>query len=853
MKTKLLSLFLILCFSMFGKPVNENRAKIVGLNFLQNKTNSNILKSATELQLTYKVNGTFENISEVRVLFYVFNVNSVGYVIVSGDDTVLPILGYSDQGNFVSTEMPSNIKKWLENYKKEITFVIENNIEANEEINNAWKTDLKSKSNNSNFTTTSVTPLIQTQWNQAPYYNALCPSSSVTGCVATAMAQIMKFWNYPTTGSGFHSYNHPQYGTLSANFGNTTYQWSSMPNAIYSPNNAIATLMFHCGVSVDMNYSPQSSGAAGATKVSPALNNYFGYQNTTISLRTNFTDVNWINLLKTELDQGRPMYYEGAGGGSGHAFVCDGYDNNNFFHYNWGWDGAYDGYFQVNALNPTGTGTGGGSGQYNSNQKIVKGIQPPTSAQNYNLALQNNVTPSSSIIGYGNAFTVSTNITNNGTNAFSGDYTIGVFDSSNNFVDYVETKLNYGNLPGGMTYTNNIVFSNSGLFSMLPGNYTLGFYYRTTGGNWKIVPNSGSFTNFTPITVVNTNPLKLNSSMVVSPSTTLIQGQSASVNLNILNSGTSTFTGQYKVCLYNLDGTFVQDFSSLNEVNGLQVGYTYSSPYLTFSTTSITANPGSYLIALQHKTTTGNWTLTGSTTNFINPIRVTVVEPSYLADIYENNNSVGQSYSLPMNLFISNVANISTAGSNCHIVTDNDYYKIILPSGYNYSIAPRLHDSYNSGNGNTYTLDALFSYSTDGTNWSSTIDDVISSNILVNNGGVIYFRTAPYFQGNIGTYLLSVAVTRTINLGLVENQLENNIKIYPNPAKDFLTIDCKDFNGELNELNLTNIQGQKVYSSNLINQSKTINLPVNNFSDGIYLLQVKTNNGNLTKKIIITK
>ena len=197
--------------------------------------------------------------------------------------------------------------------------------------------------------------------------------------------------------------------------------------------------------------------------------------------------------------------------------------------------------------------------------------------------------------------------------------------------------------------------------------------------------------------------------------------------------------------------------------------------------------------------------------------------------------------------------NVSTAGSNCHIVTDNDYYKIILPSGYNYSIAPRLHDSYNSGNGNTYTLDALFSYSTDGTNWSSTIDDVISSNILINNGGIIYFRTAPYFQGNIGTYLLSVAVTRTINLGLVENQLENNIKIYPNPAKDFLTIDCKEFTGELNELNLTNIQGQKVYSSNLFIQSKTINLPVNNFSDGIYLLQVKTNNGNLTKKIIITK
>ncbi|HIA49537.1 MAG TPA: threonine--tRNA ligase, partial [Acidobacteria bacterium] len=143
---------------------------------------------------------------------------------------------------------------------------------------------------------------------------------------------------------------------------------------------------------------------------------------------------------KTELNANRPMYYEGVGNSSGHAFICDGYDNNDLFHFNWGWGGAYDGYFLVNNLNPGGTGTGGGSGSFNSNQKIVKGIQPPQSAQTYNMNLYDNVTLSSTSINYGQAFDVSTNIHNNGSNNFSGDYCAAILDNNNSFIDYVEIK-----------------------------------------------------------------------------------------------------------------------------------------------------------------------------------------------------------------------------------------------------------------------------------------------------------------------------------------------------------------------------------------------------------------------------
>jgi len=790
--------------------------------------------------------------------------------ITSGDDTVIPILGYSDQGNFISENMPSNIKKWLENYKNEIIFIIGNDIKATEEINKEWSLQqANNKSNNTTLSVNAVNPLIQTHWDQSPYVNDLCPfdntysQRTVTGCPATAMAQIMKYWNYPSNGTGFHSYNHPTYGTLSANFANTTYQWSSMPNTVSSSNNAVATLMYHCGVAVEMNYGVAATGGsssyviiAAAPSVQQTCENafktYFGYNASTLQglKRSNYTDSNWINLLKNELDLGRPVQYAGFGSGGGHTWVCDGYDNNNYLHMNWGWGGNSDAYFQINALNPGALGTGGGSGGFNSNQQALIGIQPPSSSS-YNIALNNNVTPSLSTISYGNAFSVSTNISNNGTNSFTGDYTIGIFDSNNNFIDYVETKVN-NTLQGGYSYNNNLVFSNLGLFSMLPGTYKLYAYYRLTGGSWKAVQNYGSYTNFAQITVVNPNPISLNSVMTVSPGTTLTKGQGASVNLNIANNGSTTFTGQYNVGLFTLDGTFVQTIGAINENNGLPTGYTYPSPYLTFTTAAITANPGTYLIALQHKNTTGNWTLTGSTSTFINPTRVTVVQAPYQADIYEVNDVFNQSYSMPLS-FTSNTASVKTTGSNSHVGTDNDYYKIILPSGYNYTITPRLQDSYSSNNGNTYTLDALFTYSTDGVNWSNTFDDVISGNILINNGGTIYFRIAQYFQGSIGTYLLDVNITRTASLGIYENQFADSIKVYPNPAKDFVTINCNDFDGELNQINLINIQGQIIFTTNTSNQSKTINLPINNFSEGIYMLQLQTTKGILTKKLIITK
>jgi hypothetical protein len=864
MKYKLLLIGLLSIFGLntSAKQIDEKIAKQVGQNFLKTRTNSQTFKNANDFELVYKsTSNSVNSLASLQTItyFYVFNASLSGFVIVSGDDNVLPILGYSDQGLFDPNNLPQNVLKWFEGYKSEIRSIIEQNIQPTNQIVDEWQSLISGDNlNSSTKAKASVNPLMQTKWNQSPYYNALCPSNSVTGCVATAMAQIMKYWNYPATGSGFHSYNHNTYGTLSANFGSTSYQWGSMPNSVNSTNNAVATLMYQVGVSVDMDYSPQSSGAYVISASSPvthcseyALKTYFGYKNSLQGIqRVDYNQTQWLNLIKKELDASRPILYAGFGNGGGHCFVADGYDNSDYIHFNWGWGGSYDGYFQINALNPSGTGTGGGSGGYNSGHQAVIGIEPPTGSQTFDMALYDYITPSSSTIYYGQSFKISTNIANNGTNAFAGDYAAAIFDNSYNFVDYIQILTGYS-LQAGYAYSSDLDFSTTGLFSMLPGTYYVGIFYRPTGGNWKQVANNGSYSNLVQMKVINPNDIELNSSMVLTPGITLTQGQPASVNLNIVNEGNNTFIGQYLVGLYNLDGSFAQTIGTIDENNGLQKGYTYKSPYLTFSTSSITVNPGTYLLAAQHNPNNSGWQLTGSS-NFLNPIRITVIAPSLQPDQYETNNSIGESYNLPIT-FSGNNAIKNTTGSNCHITSDNDFYKIILPLGFNYKITPRIHDLYNSGNGNTYTLDGLFSYSTDGITWSDAYDDVMTGNIALNGGGTIYFRVAPYFAGETGTYLLSISLTRTSNLDVNHINLSDNVRLFPNPAKDVIMIDFKDFNGKVSEINMLDVRGQNLYTLNEVDQRNILPISLSNHANGVYFLQILTNKGILSKKIIISK
>ncbi len=369
-REKLFTLTMIMLFLSLGaiaNPVEIGKARQVATTFL----NNNGARSAGLTEVA--VSAGFSNV-------YVFTTEN-SFVLMAADDRVQPILGYSLTGRFNVEDMPANKRAWIQEYSDAIRYAIDNQLRASSEVTQQWR-DLAEGNPNVDRATTVVAPLIQTHWSQGSPYNMLCPGGSVTGCVATAMAQIMKYWNYPEHGIGSHTYTHSTYGELSADFQSTTYDWNNMINTYdYSSTNtqkmAVATLMYHCGVSVNMNYSPSSS-SAGSAIVAEALKTYFNYSTEmAYHARSEYSDNVWISMLKADLNLNRPIWYNGRGSGGGHAFVFDGYNSNNYFHVNWGWGGYCDEYYVISNLNPGPGGIGSGdNGIYNEDQGAVLGIRP---------------------------------------------------------------------------------------------------------------------------------------------------------------------------------------------------------------------------------------------------------------------------------------------------------------------------------------------------------------------------------------------------------------------------------------------------------------------------------------------
>ena len=319
----------------------------------------------------------YKNSNPIYYIFKFFNNN--GFIIISADDCVHPILGYSFDGDFdfSGNDFPPALVDLLDNYKQQILFVKNNNLLPDNEIKAEW-THLKNGYSSSFKNTKSVSPLLSTNWDQDCYYNADCPADAnapgyicghvYAGCVATAMAMVMKYHEYPATGIGSHSYSTAPYGYQNANFGNTTYNWANMPNNVNSSNASVAQLIYHCAVSVEMDFGINGSGA-WMVDARNSLVDYFIYSNSAVfQIKSQYTNTNWINLLKDQLDNAKPMLYRGDGSSGGHAFVCDGYNGSNF-HFNWGWSGYYNGYFNVSNLNP-------GTSSLTQNQGAIINITP---------------------------------------------------------------------------------------------------------------------------------------------------------------------------------------------------------------------------------------------------------------------------------------------------------------------------------------------------------------------------------------------------------------------------------------------------------------------------------------------
>lgn len=353
-----IAVFALTVGKIFAGPVDAQRAQQLGQRFLNAQLNL-VHTSATRNAVDY----------------YAFNVNgNNGFVIVAGDDRVKPILAYSKTGSFDPNNVSDGFEFTLNTFCREIQYIRDNNLEATDDITAEWESVAATgfiKQGRSNRAV--VGPICETIWNQNWPYNSQCPEDEegsggrvYAGCVATAMGQVMKFYNWPPVGTGSYTYYPEGYEQQTANFGETEYHFELMPNALDSLSTEedyfyIAQFLHHCGISVDMQYSGSGSGAY-SDDVPNALRSYFRFDCDDHITNDNwwgwggYTNEEWAQMLKDGgLDENIPLYYSGQDDSwqGGHAFVCDGYDENDYFHFNWGWSGKDDAWCPIGAVNTT--------------------------------------------------------------------------------------------------------------------------------------------------------------------------------------------------------------------------------------------------------------------------------------------------------------------------------------------------------------------------------------------------------------------------------------------------------------------------------------------------------------------
>jgi len=320
-----------------------------------------------------------------KAAFYVVSMNDA-FVIVSADDVAHPILGYSFMTSWPKdiTLLPAPVKGYFEELAVQIESA--SDLTADNETVEEWHHPQRAyeKASAADLPS-SVEPLLSTQWDQGQYYNTFCPSDEQspfdgrvpTGCLATAMAQLIKYWQYPANGRGQHRYT-GRYGVMSVDYDHTTYDYTLMPDQLTASSseeeiNSVAGLIRDCGVAVNMDYQTNSSGASSPDIRAALVSQYRYSPSMFFAERALYESEEWKNLLQQEISEGRPVIY-GGNGDSGHSFICDGYKSDDYFHFNFGWSGNWDGWYLLSAVNV-------GERNYNSNQHIIAGIQPDNSSE----------------------------------------------------------------------------------------------------------------------------------------------------------------------------------------------------------------------------------------------------------------------------------------------------------------------------------------------------------------------------------------------------------------------------------------------------------------------------------------
>lgn len=376
MKKILLSLILgcVLPLAIFAEGIPAERLIQLGTNAFQQRAH----QPATVKTVDFLV-------EEGDTLVAILNFQNGGFIIMAADDAFAPVIGYSIENDFPLQNSAPAALYWVNGYKNMVAQVKKQHLTATEDVARQWG-ELETPMFRGNRSVV-VPALVSAIWNQSQYYNDLCPADADSpygyggrvpcGCVALAMAMVIHYYRYPATGQGSHSY-HSNYGYHSVNYGQQTYNYNVMPFAVNKKNNDVAKLIYHCGIAVEMGYAPEGSGAQ-TEDTRYGLVNYYKYDDEAEHVNRSggwwggngYDDAGWINLLKGDLDNHWPIIYSGYGEEGGHAFLCDGYDSDNNFHFNFGWGGANNGYYTVASNNDNAVGG------FSSYQDIVHKVHPP--------------------------------------------------------------------------------------------------------------------------------------------------------------------------------------------------------------------------------------------------------------------------------------------------------------------------------------------------------------------------------------------------------------------------------------------------------------------------------------------
>ncbi|MCL1967672.1 MAG: thiol protease/hemagglutinin PrtT [Fibromonadales bacterium] len=834
--------FVILTFfasSIFAKPISQSEAHNIASNLVKNKKHLVKLKTKKTRNQQERFSNELAN-PEIDALYYVFETGENGFAIIAGDDIFKPILGFSENGKFDYADMPPNFAWYLQNLEKDIVFALQNGQTADPEIKMEWEKYAANPYVTGTF-------LIKTTWNQESPYNNICPvisgNRTLTGCIATSMSQIMNYHKWPLNVSG----DIPEYNTRNLGISVQTinrqdfsYDWQNMANSYSSTTttaqkNAVATIMHHAGVAVQMDYKTNASGAF-PTDIPKAMSLYFDYDKNIRFIKRDgqyyrpedYTAIGnsfwrpandsilpqiWDDIMKIQIDSLLPIIYSGNDGSNGHSFILDGYDNNGRFHFNWGWGGGYDGWFVSSVLNPN-------AKNYSSDQDAVINIMPNLHGTgNEDLRIfGRNLRTQKTLVARGEVFTVNPTIYNIGTATSPRGKTLGIalFNSEEQF-----RIIGIAELDSVMTFTRARELTNSsylrGDFSLdvqsivpadiSPGNYTLKAVIKNELNEWEILKTAKNYLNNATITV-NEEIFSDNSNIrlcggeikitQMEGSYTILQGKPLEVSISILNNGSNIFIGKINAELGNLLNSNIEKIGE----SWLAVPTGNICKTVNLYSNSITSDGGEYILSAMAENLSGEKRLIeeyklGSYIHYKNQI------PIYVKGLIHGNLIVNE---------------ISAIALENYVFVDS-----LKATLYNIGQNPLTNLELNFKHG-------IFASS-----------ENIPSTIL--SGNLYSFKFAPVLGLETGTYKDTLIITGDNGIYLLyplEFEVTSSTAIKWNFIVAEIPQNAKVW--------VYNIKGKLIAKSEKLSNTQNFDLP-----PGIYIVKIKGEKFNISKKIIVMR